>query len=292
MSAHRTLLFAAILLAFTLAHSAESFPNTTPQTIVLAGMSRTFFIHTPAHPKSTGKIPLVIMLHGGSGTAAQLYEKRTGWDATADREGFLVAYPNSAAGAAKTGWSAHMNAATDDIDFLRELIQHLIATRNVDPQRVYLTGFSSGALLVHRAGIALGDRLAALGVVSGSMCWNIREGPAQPPPAALAPLPVIVVHGTADKNVPYDGFDNGNAVCWPVAKAVDYWVRADGITSPPRTQTNGKLTTATYTDGKNNAEVVFHTIAEGGHGWPVAPILATNDVLWDFFKKHPRTVAR
>ena len=45
------------------------------------------------HPNSVGaRAPLVVVLHGEGGSAAQARDE-LGWNAVADREGFVVAYP-------------------------------------------------------------------------------------------------------------------------------------------------------------------------------------------------------
>ena len=55
------------------------------------GRSRTFDVYRP--PRLTTPAPLVVMLHGGFGSAAQA-ERSYGWDAEADRGHFLVVYPD------------------------------------------------------------------------------------------------------------------------------------------------------------------------------------------------------
>ena len=56
-------------------------------------MSRTAIVHRPGGLASGA--PLVIVLHGAYGSGEQT-RSATGWDALADREGFVVAYPNGA----------------------------------------------------------------------------------------------------------------------------------------------------------------------------------------------------
>jgi polyhydroxybutyrate depolymerase len=287
--------FAALAFTPTLvsaAAPAQMPAGTTREVLQSGGLKRTYLLHKPPKLKPDERVPLVIMFHGGSGTAAQLYEQRCGLSGKADQVRFIVAYPDAGAKPDKTIWSAHMNVAGADTGFVRELIQHLCAKQPVDPRRVYLCGFSSGALLTQRLGTELADQIAAVGVVSGSFYWRLGSGPAPLPPTPARPLPVIIIHGRLDKNVPYDGATNERVTGWPVAQAVDFWVRADGCNPAPQQKTtaDGNVVTATYTGGKEGSEVVFHTINNGGHAWPHggATGLDANDVLWDFFSRHPR----
>jgi polyhydroxybutyrate depolymerase len=57
----------------------------------------------------------------------------------------------------------------------------------------------------------------------------------------------------------------------------------------------------TYGPGKNGSEVILIQIIGGGHNWPGRPMLpmmetvlgkathqiSANDMIWDFFQKHP-----
>ena len=268
-------------------------PGTVREELVAGGFKRTYLLHRPAAIGGAGKVALVIFLHGGSGNAAQLYEKRTQLSGKADRANFIVAYPDSASKPEKMGWNSQVNTPGADTAFIRELIAHLTATQPVDPQRVYLCGFSTGALLTHRLAAELSDQIAAAGVVSGSFFWTLRNGPVEstvaPTPARA--VPIVILHGAQDKNVPLEGANNERVIGWPVAKSVDFWVKADGCDATPATKTHagGNLVTATYGGGRDGSEVVFHTIQNGGHAWPLGGDagINANDALWDFFLRHP-----
>ena len=58
------------------------------------GVDRTYFLHIPESQAASGSAPLVLVFHGGGGHASTM-PNFTHFDAVADREGFLVAYPES-----------------------------------------------------------------------------------------------------------------------------------------------------------------------------------------------------
>jgi polyhydroxybutyrate depolymerase len=61
-------------------------------TLSIGGHSRTVIVHVPSAYRGTTKVPLVLNMHGSGSTAAD-QELFTGMDATADADGFIVAYP-------------------------------------------------------------------------------------------------------------------------------------------------------------------------------------------------------
>src|SRR5262249_45266533 len=60
------------------------------KTIEVDGRARHYLVHEPANAQ--GPMPLVIVLHGGGGSAQQA-ERGSDFDEVADRNGFVVVYP-------------------------------------------------------------------------------------------------------------------------------------------------------------------------------------------------------
>jgi len=91
----------------------------------------------------------------------------------------------------------------DDSGFLGQLIQNLTAQYNVNPNMVYVTGFSSGAQMTERVGNDLSNLVAAIVPVSGQIVNE--EGIVSPPlplPTAPNPFPPISVQsGTAPRTI-------------------------------------------------------------------------------------------
>jgi polyhydroxybutyrate depolymerase len=139
----------ALLLAVLCLCSAAPARAVAPQTLVVDGRERSFLLHRPAGAARRHALALVVVLHGGFGSAARAQEDY-GWDALADREGFLVAYPDGMqrawnAGGACCGRPQRENI--DDVAFISALLGLLNREQGVDPSRSYLTGISNGAAL-------------------------------------------------------------------------------------------------------------------------------------------------
>jgi polyhydroxybutyrate depolymerase len=284
-------------------HADEAKPGNHELALTAEGRERTYLLHLP--PAYDGKrlLPVVIVLHGGGGNAEGAV-RMTGFSAKADREGFVVVYPNGT-GRLKTrlltwnsgnccGWAMDKNV--DDVGFIRALIDELVKTRAVDPKRVYVTGMSNGGMMTYRLGCELSDKIAAIAPVAGALDVDNCQ-PANP-------VSVIIFHGTADEHVLYNGgepirkADRHFRVDKSVSYAVSFWVKHNGCLESPQRSEKGHIRTEIYSGGKDGAEVVVYTINGGGHAWPggEAYLLGTEptreisatDLMWDFFVRHPK----
>ena len=163
-----------------------------------SGVTRTFALHIPSSfQKNAGA--LVIVLHGSDGDGVKI-EGNTGFSALADQVGFAVAYPDGLADpGGQTDWAYFFNDFTDDVGFLRQLIGLLQSTVAPDPKKIYVAGFSAGALMAQRMGVQGADLVAAIGPVEGTLSSSSDP---QSVPAAVGAVSVIELHGDQDQGDP------------------------------------------------------------------------------------------
>ncbi len=247
---------------------------------VFDGLTRTCLVHVPSGYDDSVPTALVIVLHGYTGTAEGM-EPLTGFNEKSDEEGFIVAYPQGLSQRWNVGFGS-LKFDTDDVGFIDELIDRLEQKYAIDPNRVYVTGFSNGAMMSYLLGAELSGKIAAIAPVAGSIgsMSNVLERIPDP----SEPVSVVVFHGTADTSVLYegDGFLS-------VAESVSFWVEHDGCYVGPlnETMSDGNVVKSVYSGGENNTEVILYTIIGLGHDWPTTPISAT-DIIWEFFATHPK----
>ncbi|MEV4629324.1 PHB depolymerase family esterase [Micromonospora sp. NPDC049523] len=276
-------------------------------TLVVQGQKRDFGLYQPANLARSTPVPLVVMLHGALGTGSQA-ESSYGWNAMADREGFVAAYPDGLS----RSWAVSPDCCgppardgVDDVAFVRQLVATVADQLPVDRDRVYATGISNGGMLAYRLACDT-ELFAAIGPVAAT-----QLGPCPSP----APTSVIHVHGTADRTVPYDGGpgkrDNGGTGRNPVKingpatpDLLARW-RSIGGCAAPVTSTSGPVSTSLATCPEGRA-VELVTVADAGHQWPgaagpgpeaqrlldldpPATALDATDTIWRFFDAHPRT---
>jgi polyhydroxybutyrate depolymerase len=240
----------------------------------------------------------VIALHGGGGTAAGNIGF-TNFDALADREGFVVAYPQ--------GIRRHWNdgavpGQADDVGFISALIDTLAESDGIDRTRVYATGISNGAIMSFHLACAIPNKIAAIASVAGSMPAADAERCANGPV-----MPVLMLHGTADPLVPYGGGHVGFAGfpsrdVLPVESTVAFFATRGGCKG-------GKATTKLFPDVDRvaaqgcppAAAVELYRIAGGGHTWPggrqylperfIGPTnreIDATKTIWSFFARFRR----
>ncbi|HMK11113.1 MAG TPA: PHB depolymerase family esterase, partial [Acidimicrobiales bacterium] len=244
--------------------SASTIPvGHSTQTLTFDGTPRSYLVYRPVG--ITGPAPVVVMLHGGFGSAQQA-EDTYGWDAQADAARFIVVYPDGISKAWNAGTCCGVPAATniDDVGFISHIVDTLQADSAVDPKRIYATGMSNGAMLAYRLACST-DLFAAIAPVSGTILV---------PCDRAKPTSVLHIHGADDHNVPYGG-GPGSAVTITGAPRVDgpsvpadiaTW-RAIDKCDPPSTTTTGDVTTSTAScPGGRVVELI--TVAGAGHQWP------------------------
>jgi polyhydroxybutyrate depolymerase len=260
--------------------------GTSVHTMAFGGLDRTYRLHKPAG--LTAAAPLVVMLHGATGTGEQA-EKSYGWDQLADSAHFVVAYPD---GVGHT-WNGHgccgkaMRENVDDAGFITAMVGQISAGLPIDKSRVYAAGFSNGGIMSYTLACNTGI-FAAIGPDSATML-----------DACTAPHPtsVIHIHGTADKVVPYNGGQGWSTVNGPsIADLNAFWRKADQC-GPPDVTTNAPLTTSTAACAdKRSVELI--TIDGGKHQWPggttvlekrdpTPHALNATQTIWRFFAAHP-----
>ena len=260
------------------------------QCINSGGLPRTYVLHIPPGYKSATRVPLVLVLHGLNGTG-QLIEAVTKMSDKADQENFVVVYPNATKNPDVwyTGLSPIGTKGVDDVGFIRALIDKFEHDLRIDRRRIYICGHSSGANMTYLLGAKLSHRLAAIGIVSGTIGHTYNNSVEEIPPPQ-EPVPVIAFHGKKDGIIPYDG--GGPYKVLPVAESIKFWVNADGCVTSPQKTTGADLKIDDYGGCKDGSEVILYAFTEGGHEWPKPnkgnDDFSVNDTMWKFFVSHPR----
>ena len=188
----------------------------------VSGFRRSFLVHVPTGYTADEPLPLVVVVHGAFSSAKKL-ERRSGFSDLADREGFVVLYPN---GVGLFGLFRHWNgghccgkarrAGIDDVGFVMGLVDEVRAGLAIDPDRVYLVGHSNGGMLTHRIAATRGAELAAAAVVSGTIGGH--PSPDEPEwiiPPPTHPVPMLIIHGADDPNIPFGAGRRSGGARWP-----------------------------------------------------------------------------
>lgn len=267
----------------------------------VANHERLVIVHVPAGETNTTPLPLVLNLHGSESNAHQ-EELLTGMDATADRDRFVVAYPQGLIEESRgyawnvpgepltTGAFAPKNAA-DDVGFLTQLPALLASRYCLDLRRVYVTGISGGGRMASQLACDAPSTFAAVAPVAGLR----YPGPCRGSRA----VPVLAFHGTADPIDPYRG--HGLAYwTYSVPVAAQRWAIHERCAPATVTHERG-ATLRAYTRCAQGSAVELYSLAGAGHEWPGGPPLPpaftrvlgpqsnavdANDAMWRFFRTY------
>jgi len=235
------------------------------------GLERSFRVTAP--PESGDEpLPVLVALHGAGGSAVTL-SYLTGFDRAATEGGFLLVEPNGTGpDAGSRTWNAGNCCGTsigavDDVGFLEAMLDRVAKDYAIDPERVYLAGFSNGGMLAYRAACELGERIAGIAVVAATM--NVDDCPA---PAAV---PVLAIHGGDDTVVPLAGgmsnYSDPRVEPWynrPVEEAVGFWADRDGCAAEPEDTVVGPARLRTW----EGCRVELWVVDGGRHTWFGGPM--------------------
>lgn len=292
------------------------------QTLMHDGLAREYLLRVPASYDGATPVPLVVNLHGGGGEGPA-QETESQMTAKAEAAGFIVVYPSSWTddeGAHRWNVGARATdgrqSTADDVGFLDALVADLESRFKIDPKRIYATGMSNGGMMAYRLACERSERYAAVGVVATSMLAD--------PCAPTRPIPILHLHGSADKLIPYTGGPSSTEVPEAIRLTEDFrptrdllalWAGMNGCAAAPHeTSKHGEVTCESWAPCSAGVDVSLCTIDGGGHAWPgstayplgksffgklitksfadiwpghVTMDILANDALWDFFAAHP-----
>jgi len=284
--------------------------TTRRASLTIDGRERTFTVvsGTPTpHPRD-----LVLIFHG-SRQNADAHRKFTGgsFDALADSGAAVVVYLDGFRG----NWNDSRRESyfparlenIDDVAFARAVMAEIESSEGTDPARVFALGYSNGGQMVMRLVHEAGELLAGAAIFSATM--PAPDGFITPPAgAAVTPIPVLLIHGTRDPIVPFEGgtmsrlaqkmFKVGGSTLSMPATA-EYFARRNGMTVTAVTRQLPSTATKTSVDQTDYVElglppVRLLTVHGAGHTIPgpkTAPFilgrthtdLSTADSVAEFF---------
>lgn len=291
----RKLLISFLLVAASLSAQTGAL---TEYTTTWNNLTRTYWVYVPL--KTPTNPALLFILHPTvfNVTSPALFQLKP-FEKLSDEKGFIAVWPIATYNAHSKFWywdayftNSSFPVPPDDSGFIGSLINSLSGQYAVNPNEVFVTGFSSGAIMAHRLGIDFSSQIAAIASAEGQVDVVPLKG-TYTLPATTTPVSVLALNGDADPTVPYCGGDYPLwGMKWDIAsldQTTTYWRSANGCTdSVPQLCTNGQPTPGV--DGLDavscNGGVEVKAVREIGvtHQWPAG----TQNTVWEFFSTHPR----
>lgn len=293
-----------------------------------SGVQRRAYLQVPPSATPDNPVPLVLAFHGYRETPGTI-AKYSGLDAawrTKKTDGAIVVFPEGL-GEAWEGAPYAKTSKGQDIQLVRDLLDQLSATYNIDNTRVYAAGMSNGGGFALKLACEMPDQFTAIASVAGAYypgmwrdCAEKGSNPDKPDTvhfAKGATTPFLEIHGKKDQTIEYQG---GRRHSTPYLAAVTltghYAARSGCFGAPLSTPATDKVTRMEWPGCKPGGEVMHLSLDDGGHTWPgdtensagsgevhdASPtdkrnpndrtsraIPATNEIL-SFFERHRRVI--
>ena len=248
------------------ANAIAAVPSSYPigisdQTMMVNGTNRNYRVYVPN--SITAMRAIVLVLHGGGGEGLGVADIGTHplsvFRTVADREGFVVVYPGGLPAKdieGNAGWvdcraDNIVSSGADDVGFLATLVERVRTEYGLTTSRMFMAGGSNGAQMTHAFAFNRADLIAAVATSSGSLPQTPLPGGCTTGPSR--PLPILVLHGTRDTQMPWAGgcvanlggaCNRGRVISAEATR--DRWLQINGLSgvNPSQTVLDGSKTDA------------------------------------------------
>jgi len=257
------------------------------------GETRSYLLHVPSTYDQDSLTPLVIALHDGTGSAKNI-EQQSGLPNLSDEKGFILCSPNGIKKTWNAGWccgKANENDV-DDVGFIDALIDEISAQYSIDPNRIFVTGMSNGGMMSYRLACELGDRIAAIAPVAGTMVLDCE-------PSTV--VSIIHFHSYEDSNVPWDrGIGDGLSDHYnpPLDSVLYSWALHNECIEVNSINTD-EYDLIEWNGCNDGTDIQLYLTNDGGHSWPMgtkprnkadepSQAVNANELMWEFFEAHAK----
>ena len=235
--------------------------------LVIGGEERPASVDIPKNYDPEESYPLLMVLHG-HGVDGRTQTGYFQLFSFVDEKQFVLVYPDGIPDAGgENAWNATevccaSDDTIDDVGYLRGLIEEAQQTYNIDSKRVYLMGHSNGGFMSFRMLCEASDLITAIVSLAGSSFDDPND--CQP---ATQPVSALVVHGTADDTVLYDGgmFSSGElAFSYPGAVEIIERTASAGGCDTSATSDEGPVDLVPSVEGIETDRVAYETGCDEG----------------------------
>jgi len=258
-----------------------------------SGRNRDYYVHVPKNYDNSKPVPLHVTFHGLNAPCIKSGGTYNILKDEAEKRGYILVAPCGSSSLLGVGYNAgtccgfNKNSKVDEFAFVREVIDDVSSKLCVDPEKIWASGFSNGAMLSEVLACKMGDVFKAVTSVSGVV--ELRpgnEGGLQACDDAVngtaKRAAVLNVHGNADPVVPWQ---SDPVLGFPgIPKDMQAWADRSGCKTDPVTIfEQGKYTIQRWSDCMDGKHMDLVKVAGGGHAWPHDADFDTTTYLHDFF---------
>ena len=240
--------------------------------LIMEQTRRTYHTHVPS-PESPSMSGLLFVFHGGGATGMGI-PRLTHFNEIGDRERFVVVYPDGFKRHWRDGRATNPETdGIDDVGFVSTLVRKMTSDYRIPMHRVYAAGISNGGFFSQKLALEIPEQIRGIATVAATMPVSLSTVQ-----SLKKPIPIMLIQGTDDPLVPYEGGDVRAGLKGPILSARDSavkWAQLNGCSSQPeithlpnRSDDATRIRMEKYGSCKDNAEVIMFVIEGGGHTWP------------------------
>jgi len=215
--------------------------------------------------------------------------------------------------------------SVDDVDFLSKVISDMESRFNIDKKRIFAAGYSNGAMMAMRLACEISDRIAAIATVASTQ--TISDCNLKHPVSMIhfhGTEDKCHLYSGGKCGGCFSEFfssiglpmEKTEYACESMASDINNWRNKNGCSEKSRVVLQkGNTKCIAYDKCSDNGEVEFCAMQKTGHVWPGGNSYAigsclenpngrvcnqwkkfigsenndinANDMMWDFFQKHP-----
>jgi polyhydroxybutyrate depolymerase len=250
-------------------------PGNSSASLMVGNVKRDYLLHVPSSYTGKTAVPLILDFHPLTSNASS-HRGSSGYDGVADKEGFIVAYPDGPR-SWNVGPCCTQSRTVDDLGFAKAVVAKLKSEACIDAKRVYAAGYSNGGGMALHVGCNAADVFAAIAPAAFDLLVE-NEQPCHP----TRPISVLAFRSTNDIIVPYSGGESRPPTAYPLdpihflgaENTFKRWAELDQCTGTPATNGGCK----SHTQCAAGVEVTLCTTSNGH---------ATGDATkgWAFLKR-------
>jgi poly(hydroxyalkanoate) depolymerase family esterase len=241
------------------------------------------FTHLP--PKESGEIPLVVVLHGCTQTAAG-YDQGAGWSTLANRYGFALLFPeqqrvNNPNGCFNWFQTGDIERGHGEALSIRQMIAKMVSDHAIDARRVFVTGLSAGGAMTSVMLATYPDVFAGGAIIAGlpyGAAVNVQQAfasMAQSPPRSARAWGDLVRNASPHKGSwprisVWHGSADATVAPSNAREILKQWADLHGIsTEPSFTENFDQFPRQVWYGAEGDEVIESYTIPSMAHGTPL-----------------------
>ena len=234
--------------------------------------------------------PLLMDIHGLGVTVGD-QSNLSDYSRITDQDNVIIVHPEGVDNGWNFGWCC---TEEDDVGFLLKLIDRVIEERNIDENRIYLTGWSNGCYMSQEMASLASKIITAVACMAGYTD--------EPIPSDYSPVPIMEIHGLIDPLLLYGSSSTASIQVVGTLEGDEgaiqnmyHWADANNCPGliPDVETANWDYSIKKFTNCANNTEVVLFTMNyaqhnpylndyDGAEGNPTG--IDASQIAWDFLK--------